>query len=152
MTLAIITLKHVFPLHTETQNYHLKVSQCATLPIIMQTFFHLIKLLMLTNEIRLTISRRDNSDLQASNLGPSQTMYMTLNTLNNTLNKFNQCLIIFNVVTTPTLLNTNFQFFDSQCQKTCQMISRILLLSFVLFLHINTNTKFKQVTSTHYHS
>ena len=77
MTLAMSTFKNIFPLHIKMQDYHLKYlmcySKCRSVDI-----FHFKTLLLLTNGIVLANSVRDT----LRPLGPSQIVYVTLNTLN----------------------------------------------------------------------
>jgi len=80
MTLDIIVLNNIFPLHTKTQNYHTNVSQYATLNSVNK--FSLEEVLMLTNNIILASSRHDTFQLHASSLGPLQIVYVTRNTMN----------------------------------------------------------------------
>ena len=51
MTLAISVFQNIFLLHTKTQDYHLtsNVSQCSTVNVIMQIFFHLKELAYVDN-------------------------------------------------------------------------------------------------------
>ena len=44
LSLDIYMLNKIVPLHTETQNYHLKYAQCGVLNVIMQLEFHFKKL------------------------------------------------------------------------------------------------------------
>ena len=58
-TLGISVLNNIRPLRTRTQNYHLKVSQCGALNIIIYIIFEFKKTLMLRNSIELAFSGRD---------------------------------------------------------------------------------------------
>ena len=58
MTLAISMLNNIFPLHTNTQNYHLKYPN--VLHQMSYIYSHFKKSLMLKNAIILAISKHDS--------------------------------------------------------------------------------------------
>ena len=75
-------LKDIFSSHTKTQDYHLEVSQLATLIVKIKIILHLNKLLMLTNGIILAVSGHDTLRPLDNWLGPSQVVYVKLTTIN----------------------------------------------------------------------
>ena len=73
MTHAISTLKNIFPLHTESQDRHQKLSQYTILNVIIQMFFLLVEVIYVTNGIILAISKRNTlRPLSIQFLNPSQ--------------------------------------------------------------------------------
>jgi len=56
MTFGMSMLNNIFPLQTETQNHHLKVSQCVALNVIFYVIFHIKKTTYVENDIILAFS------------------------------------------------------------------------------------------------
>ena len=83
MTFGISMLDNIFPMHTETQNHHLKVSHCVALNVIIYIIFHIKKTTYVESNIILALADLTLQDFQASSLGLLQTMYVTLNIMNN---------------------------------------------------------------------
>ena len=98
----------------ENQNARLSsnVFQCATLNVIMQIFFHLKKLLMLTNIIILAISKHDTlKPLGIQFRRFADSVYVTLNTINGVIG------MIHNITQHSTLILWILIIYQSMLKK-----------------------------------